>query len=80
MEERVAVGDSVLLIVNSAVGSIVHFEVLRSGAVLDQSGLVAGEGQLVHLSVAGVADTKTKSKRKQHDKPNSGVQKYSVSI
>lgn len=58
MEERVAVGDSILLVVNSAVGAVTHFEVLRSRAVLDQSRLIAGESQLVHLRVAGVTDTR----------------------
>lgn len=58
MEERVAVGDSILLVVNGAVGAIGHFGVLMNGAVFDQGRLVVGEGQLVHLRVAGVADTK----------------------
>lgn len=57
VEERVAVGDSILLIVNSAAAAVAHFKAVRCGAVLDQSRFIAGEGQLVHLSVAGVADT-----------------------
>lgn len=57
MEERIAVGDSILLVVNGTVGAIAHFKVLWSGTILDQSRLVAGEGQFVHLSIAGVADT-----------------------
>lgn len=56
VEERVAVGDSILLIVNGMVGAITHFKVLWSGTILDQSRLVAGEGQFVHLGVARVAD------------------------
>lgn len=56
MEEGIAVGDSVLLVVNGAIRAIAHFKVLWSGTVLDQSGLVAGEGQFVHLRIVGVAD------------------------
>lgn len=56
VEERIAVGDSILLVVNGTVGAIAHFKVLWSGTILDQSGLVTGEGQFVHLSIAGVAD------------------------
>ncbi len=56
VEERVAVGDSILLIVNGTVGAITHFKVLWSGTILDQSRLVAGEGQFVHLGVARVAN------------------------
>ncbi len=36
VEERVAVGDSILLIVNGMVGAITHFKVLWSGTILDQ--------------------------------------------
>lgn len=56
VEERVAVGDSILLIVNGTVAAITLFKAFWSGSVLDQSRLVAGKGQFVHLSVAGVAD------------------------
>lgn len=62
VEERVAVCDAVLLVVNSAVGMVSLIKILWSGAFLNQSGLVAGQGEFVHLVVVGVSDAgKTRS-------------------
>lgn len=57
VEEGVAVGDPVLLVVHGAIQVISFLEVVWvTGAILDQSRLVAGQGQLVNLGVGGVSD------------------------
>lgn len=56
VEEGVAVGDSVLLVVHGPVLAIFHVKVLRVVAILNQGRLVTGQRQFVHLGVGGVAD------------------------
>lgn len=56
MEEGIAVRDAILLIVDGAVRIVSLIEVLLRWTILNQSGLVASQRQLVDLSVAGIAD------------------------
>lgn len=65
MEERVGVGDSVLLVVHSSVWTAVLVKVVHCRSVLNQSGLVTGQSQFVHLSVGGVTDANRQTGEKQ---------------
>lgn len=68
MEKRVGVGDTVLLIVHSSVETAALLVAVSLRPVLNQSWLVTGQSQLVHLGIGWITNTdgQTKGKRVSH--------------
>lgn len=56
MEERVGVGDTILLIVHGSVQTTALLEVVSLRPVLDKSRLVTGQSKLVHLGVGRITN------------------------
>ena len=73
MEERVGVGDGLLLIVHSSVGTIVLLEAVSLRPVLDQSRLVAGQGQLVHLGVGRITNAGGQTGEQREDREHAAI-------
>lgn len=67
MEERVGVGDSILLIVHSPVETAALLKSVCLRPVLNKSRLIAGQSQLVHLRVGRIpnADGRTAERGEQ---------------
>lgn len=73
MEERIGVGDSLLLIVHSSVGTTALLEAVSLRPVLDQSRLVAGQGQLVHLGVGGITNAGGQTGEEREDREHAAI-------
>lgn len=65
VKERVGVGDAILLIVHSSVGTTTLLKAVRLRPILDQSRLVTGQSQLVHLGVGRIANTDGQTEEKR---------------
>lgn len=64
MEERVGIGDTIPLIVHSSVKSTALLKAVRLRPVLDKSGLVTRQSQLVHLGIRGIANADRQEEEK----------------
>lgn len=73
VEERVRVGDGLLLIVHSSAGTAALLEAVSLRPVLDQSRLVAGQGQLVHLGVGGITNAGGQTGEQREDREHDAI-------
>lgn len=62
VKEGIAVGHTIPLVIHSPVRSVHLMEMVRGGAVLHQSRLIRGEGQLIYLRVVRVPDTEERKR------------------
>lgn len=74
VEERVGVGDTILLVVHSSVETTAFLKAVSLRPILDKSWLITGQSQLVHLGVGRITNTdgrtweKREHREQQHER------------